>query len=101
GRAAQQQGNLAIRPGLLGQVVVHDQGVFAAITEVLAHGAARVGGQVLHGGGIGRGGGHDDGVFQRAVFFELAHHVVDGGSLLADGDVHASDVLALLVDDGV
>src|SRR5690606_31513186 len=49
----------------------------------------------------GRGGRHDDGVFQGAVLFELAHHVVDRGRLLADGDVHAGDALALLVDAGV
>src|SRR5690606_21346 len=100
-RTAQQQRYLAVGPGLLGQVVVNDQGVLAAIAEVLAHGAAGVGSQVLHGGRVGRRGGHDNGVFHGAVLFELAHHVVDGRRLLADGDVHAGDVLALLADDGV
>ena len=47
----------------------------------------------------GSGGGDDDGVFHGAVLFELAHHVGDGGSFLADGHINAEEVLALLVDD--
>ena len=101
GRTAQQQRDLAVRPGLLGQVVIDDQGVLAAVAEVLAHGAAGVGRDVLHGGGLGGRGGHDDRVRHRAVLFELAHDVGDGRGLLADRDVHAEEVLALLVDDGV
>src|SRR5690606_28854126 len=100
-RTAQQQRDLAIGPGLLGQIVVNDQGVFAAVAEVFAHGAARVSRQILHGGRIGRRGSHDNGVFQRAVLFELADDVADGGGFLPDGDVHAGNVLALLADDGV
>ena len=49
-RAAQQQGDLAIRDGLLGQIVVDDQRVFTAIAPVLAHRAARIRGDVLHRG---------------------------------------------------
>src|SRR5690606_17160067 len=100
-RTAQQQGHLAVGPGLLGQVVVNDQGVFAAITEVFAHRAARVRSQVLHGGRFRSGGGHDDGVFHGAVLFELAHHVVDRGSLLTHGNVDTFHAIALLGDDGV
>src|SRR5690606_13644232 len=101
GWAAQQQRYLTVGPGLLGQIVVNDQGVFAAIAEVFAHGAARVGRQILHGGGIGCRGGNDDRVFKRAVLFELTDHVADRGCLLADSDVNASYVLAFLADDGV
>jgi hypothetical protein len=39
-RAAQQQRHLAVRPCLLGQVVVDDERVLAAVAEVLAHRAA-------------------------------------------------------------
>jgi hypothetical protein len=49
-RTAQQQRDLAIGDGLLGQIVINDQGVFAVVHEVLAHGAAGVGRQVLHRG---------------------------------------------------
>ena len=38
------------RPRPVGQIVVDDQGVFAAVAEVLAHGAARVGRDVLQRG---------------------------------------------------
>src|SRR5690606_6804628 len=69
--------------------------------EVFTHRAAGVGGNVLHSSRFGCRGSHDDGVFQRAMLFELTHHVGDSGSLLTDSHVHAGDVLALLRDDGV
>ena len=53
-RAAQQQRDLAVGDGLLGQIVVDDQRVFAAVAEVLAHRAARVRRDVLHRGRFGR-----------------------------------------------
>src|SRR5690606_18440869 len=100
-RAAQQQRHLTIGPGLLGQVVVNDESVLTAVAEVFAHRAARVRRDVLHRGGFGGGSGHDDGVFHRAVLFQLAHHVGDGRGFLTDRDVDTSEVLALLVDDRV
>ena len=68
--ATQQQRNLAIGHGLFGQVVIHDQGVFAAVAEILTHRAARVGRHVLHGGGFRCRGSHDNGVFHRAGLFQ-------------------------------
>ena len=65
-RAAQQQRDLAVGHGLLGQIVIHDQRVLAAIAEVFAHRATGVGADVLHGGRFGSGSSHDDGVFHRA-----------------------------------
>ena len=100
-RTAQQQGDLAISHGLLGQVVVDDQGVFTAITEVFAHGATGVRRQVLQGGGLGSAGGDHDGVGQGAVLFQLAYDVGDSGLLLADGHVDALNAAVFLVDDGV
>src|SRR5574337_602523 len=42
-----------------------------------------------------------DGVVHRPVLLERAHHVLDRARLLADRDVDAGHVLALLVDDRV
>jgi hypothetical protein len=100
-RAAQQQRHLAVGPGLLGQVVINDQRVLAAIAEVLAHRAAGIRRDVLHRRGFGGGGHHDDRVRHRAALFELAHDVRDGRGLLADRDVDTGEVFALLVDDRV
>jgi hypothetical protein len=86
---------------LLGQIVINDQRILTAIAEVLAHRAAGVRCDVLQRSGFGGGGGNDDGVFHRAVLFELAHDVGDGRSLLTDSHVDTEEVLALLVDDGV
>src|SRR6201998_1846416 len=99
-RAAQQQRHLAIGDGLLRQVVIDDNGVHAVVAEVLAHGAAGEGGDVLHWRRIGSGRGDDDGVFQRALLFQHLHELRDGGALLADRDIDAVE-LDLLVAGGV
>src|SRR5690554_901361 len=101
GRTAQQQGDLTIGPGLLGQVVINDQCVFTAVTEVLAHGTAGVRRQVLHGSRVGSAGGNDDGVFHRAVLFQLTYDVGNSGLLLADGHVDTLNAGTFLGDDRV
>ena len=108
-RAAQQQRHLAIGDGLLGKIVIDDQGVHAVVAEILAHGAAGEGRQELHRRGVRGGRRDDDGVVQRAALFERLHDLGDGGALLADGDVDAIELGAfvgalvdrLLVQDGV
>ena len=106
GRAAQQQRDLAVGLGLLGEVVEDDQGVLALVHPVLAHGRAGVGGDVLEGGGqVGRGA-DDHGVLQGPVLLQGADELAHGGGLLADGHVDALDLLVgapvlALVDDRV
>jgi hypothetical protein len=100
-RTAQQQRDLPVGNRLLGEVVVYDQRVFAVFHEELAHRAAGVGRDVLHGGGGGGGGGDDDGVLEGIVLLELAHDIGDGRLLLTDRDVDALHPGGLLVDDRV
>src|SRR6185436_9670042 len=101
GRAAEQQRDLAIRGRVLGKIVVDAGRVLAVVEEVLAHRAAGVRRQVLQRRGFrGRGVDHD-GVVHRPVLLERLHDLRDGRLLLADRDVDADDVLALLVDDRV
>ncbi len=97
----QQQGDLTVRNSLLGQVIVDDQGVFTAVTEVLAHGAAGVRRQELQCSRFRGAGGNNDGVGQGTGFFELAHDVGDGRLLLANGHVYAEDTAVFLVDDRI
>ena len=47
---------------LLGQIVIDDEGMFSVVPEVLSHGTAGVGGEVLQGGCVRRCGTHHDGV---------------------------------------
>jgi len=100
-RTAQQQRHLAIGPGLLGQIVVDDQRVLAAVAEVLAHGTAGVRGDVLHGRGFGGRGGNNDGVVHCAVLAQLVDDGVDRRGLLSDGHIDTFNTGALLIDDGV
>lgn len=54
--------NLAVGHGLLGQIVVDDEGVLAVVAEELSHRTARVRRQVLQGSSVGGRGSHDDSV---------------------------------------
>ena len=101
GRAAQQQAQRAVGYGVLGEVVVDDEHVPPLVHEVLAQGAAGVGGDVLQRGGVACGGADHDGVVEGAELVQRLHDLGDGACLLADGDVDAYDVLAALVEDGV
>ena len=100
-RTAQQQGNLAICNGLLGQIVIHDQRIFAAIAEVFTHRAAGVGRDVLHRRRFGSRRSDDDGVFHRAVGFQRTHDILDRRRFLTDSDVDTDHVLAFLIDDRI
>ena len=109
-RTAQQQRHLAIRPGMLGQVVVDAQGVLhealagdldAVLHDLLAHRDTAVRGEILERGGLIRTGHDDDRVVHGAVLLEDRDGVRDRGELLADRHVDADEALALLVDDRV
>ena len=100
-RTAKQQGYLTIGPGLLGQIVINDQGILAAVAEVLAHRGASVRSDILQSSRIGSRSGNDDRVVHGAMLSQLTDDVRDRGSLLANSDINADQVLALLVDDRV
>src|SRR5690349_600716 len=108
-RTAQEQRHLAIGDGLLGKIVVDDDRVHAVVAEIFAHRASGVGREELQRRRLRRGRGDDDRIFHRAILFERADDLGDGRALLADGDVDAVELLALLarlvdlllVDEGV
>ena len=56
GRTAQQQGQLSIRGGVFGEVIIDDQRMLRAVSEILAHGHARVWGEKLQRGRLARRG---------------------------------------------
>ena len=100
-RTAQEQRDLTVRRCVLGQIVVDDQCVLAAVAEVLAHRGRRVGCQVRHRRRLGRGCGDNNGVRHRAVLFQRLHHLRHGRALLADRAVNADQVVFGRVDDRV
>ena len=61
----EKKGHLPVGDGLLGKIVVDDQGVLSVVPEVLAHGGGGVGGEVLEGSGVSCGGDDHDGVLHR------------------------------------
>ncbi|MNS56143.1 hypothetical protein D3C72_889950 [compost metagenome] len=98
---AQQQRDLTVCNSLFGQIIVDDQCIFTAVTEVFAHGATGVRRDVLHGGRFRSGSGDNDGVFHRAVLFQRAHDVLDRRGFLANRDVDTLHALAFLIDDRI
>ena len=101
GRAAQEQGNLAISPGMFGKIIVDAKRVALAIAEIFAYGAAGIGSDVLRGCGAGRTGYHHDGVIHGSLATEGFNDLGDRGFLLPDGDINANHVATFLVKDGV
>ncbi len=106
-RAAEEQRQRAVGLGVLGEVVVHRQGVHPVVPEVFADRGARERREVLHRVRV-RGRGHDDhGVVEGAI---LAERIDDAGHvrhLLAHRDIDAVDrtaarlVSPALVDDRI
>lgn len=94
---------------LLGQIIIDDEGMFAVVSEILSHGAAGVGSQVLQRSGIRSSSRHHDGVLHGISVSESLHKLSHRGPLLTNSDVDTVQLLllissfveALLVDDGV
>lgn len=94
---------------LLGQIVIDDKCVFAIVSEVFSHGAARIGSQVLQRSRIRCCSRYHNGVFHGVGISQPLHQLSYCGSLLADSNIDAiqlfllisSIVEALLIDDCV
>ena len=100
-RPAQEQRQLAVRVGLLGQVVVDDQRVLALVEEVLGHRAAGERRHPLDRRRL-RGAGDDHRrVLHRPRFAQPLDDLRDRRGLLADRDVEALHVLVVLIQDRV
>ncbi len=100
-RTTEQERDLAVAGGVLGEIVVDDQSVLAVVAEVLSHGGGGEGSKVLHRGGLGGRGGDDDGVGHGAVALQGLYDTGYGGALLTDGAVDADEVVFRRVDDGI
>ena len=106
GRPAQYQRHLPVGHGLLGKVVIDDEGMASRIPEILSHGRTGKRCVILQGGRVGCRGGYDRGVVHGSLGTEGLDYRCDGGALLADGYIDAVygialQVLRTLVDYGV
>jgi hypothetical protein len=109
GGATKQQGHLTVGDGLLGQIVVDDEGVLSVVTEPLTDGTSSEGGQELKRGSLGSGGSNNDGVLHGVVLLKGLDELSNGRTLLTNSDVHTVQLLglvgtvvpSLLVQDGV
>jgi hypothetical protein len=96
GGTTEQKRHLTVGNGLLGQIVVDDQGVAAVVTEPLTNGGTGEGSDVLERGGLRGSGGNNNRVLHRVVFLEGLDELGDGRTLLADSDVDTVKLLLLV-----
>ena len=101
GRPTEEQRQLPVRVRVLGEVVVHHEGVAAVEHEMLGHRRAGEGRHPLDRGGLVRGRVDDDRVVHRACVAEPLVDLGDRRRLLTDRDVDADHVGVLLVQDRV
>ena len=100
GGALQNERNLAVGDGVLGEVIEYDEGVHAVFHEPLADCGAGEGSEVLVGGVIGGGSGDDASELKRAGGFKGCYGADNVGVLLADGDVDGINRAELRVTAG-
>jgi len=96
-RPVKQKRHGAVGHRVLAEVVVHNQRVAAMVHEPFRHGAARVRGNVLHGGAVRRRRADDSGVVHGSALAQMRDQLRHAGGLLPDGNIHAGYILALLV----
>src|SRR5579862_6008593 len=99
--AANDQRDVAIGVGVLGEIIIDDQRVASALHDLFAHRAPCEGRQILQRRGFFGARMDDDGMVEGAV---LPLSLTDPRHLevfLPDGDVDTDQVFAFLVDDGV
>ncbi len=94
GGAAQQQGNGTVCHSVLGKVVIDDQHALALGHKIFGQCGAGIRGNVLQGGAVAGGGGHNGGVAHSAMLFQVLGHAGNGGSLLPDGNVDAEHAVS-------
>jgi hypothetical protein len=96
---------LTVGNSLFGKIIVEDHSVLAVVSEVLTHGTAGVWGKKLEWGRVRSSGSDNDSVSHGISLLESTDQLSNGGSLLADTNVDAHQLvisrLGLLVDDGV
>src|SRR5918994_3634262 len=102
GGTTQDERELPVRRGLLGEVVIDTEGGLPLfIHEVLGNGTTGIWRDELEWCGIGGRGNYHDAVLHRARILQLLDHVGHCRAFLADGDIDADDSGPLLIDDGV
>ena len=76
--ATKKKRHLTVGLGLLGEIVVHDEAVFAVVHPVLTNCTTSERCEVLERCRVGGRSHHDDGVVHGAVFGERAHGLRNG-----------------------
>ncbi len=100
-RLAGQQRDLAVRGGMPGEVVEHDERMTALIAEIFRHGERGKWRDPLQPRCGSRARDHEDAAFRRAMAAHLIDHARDTGGFLADRDIDAYHVARPLVDDRI
>ena len=100
-RLAGEQRKFAMGRGVLGQIVDDDERVAAAVAEIFADGEAGERRDPLQRGGSGGRSHDEDAALGSAELPGRLDHPLDRGRALADRNIDADHIRALLVDDRI
>ena len=92
----EEERHLTVGNGLLGKVIVDDDGVAAVVTEPLTHGTTSEGSKVLQRSSLGSSSSNDNGVLHGVVLLKGLDELSNGGTLLTDSNVDTVELLALV-----
>ena len=86
---------------MLGQIIIDNQNILALLHPLFADRTASIRRNILQRRGLRRTRIHDHRIAHRIIFLQLLHQTCNRGFLLADGNINAVDILALLIDDRI
>lgn len=96
-RATEKERHLTISHGLLGKIIIDDDGVFPIVAEPFTHGATSERRNVLERSSLRGSSSNNDSVFHGIVFFERLDELSNCGALLADSNVDAVELFGLVI----
>ena len=98
---AQQQRNLAVRPCMFREVVIHHQRILPVLHKLFAHRTTRIGSDILqHRRFISRSDNHRS-VFHCSMLFECCHSSSNGSLFLSNCHINTKQILPFLIDDRI
>jgi len=100
GGTLQDERDLAVSDGMLGEIIVNDERIHAVFHEPFADSGAGIGGDILVSRIISSGGRDDDRVLESTGGFESGNGADDVRALLTDGDVDGVNRAELRVSAG-
>ena len=100
-RTAEQKGHRTISYGVLGEVIIYNEDVFALVHEIFTDSYTGVRCKILHRGSFGCAGMYDNGIIHRTCRFQAFIYADNVRIFLSDGYINTNNILSFLVQNGI